>query len=42
VKRHCEYSNYPDINFNRLFAQMDEPYQEEKLKCIFNYFRRLG
>jgi poly(ADP-ribose) glycohydrolase len=38
-KKH-EFANYPTINFNRLFALTNEPNQLEKLKCIFNYFRR--
>lgn len=38
--RKNEYANFPTINFNRLFAQTNDEYQMEKLKCIFNYFRR--
>ena len=37
--RNSEYSNFPDINFNRFFSDLGEPYQAEKFKCIFNYFR---
>ncbi len=40
--RNSEYSNYPDINFNRLFSELGEPNQTEKLKCVFNYFRRIA
>ncbi|XP_005992474.1 poly(ADP-ribose) glycohydrolase isoform X2 [Latimeria chalumnae] len=33
-----EYSNYPDINFNRLF-EGSSPRKAEKLKTLFCYFR---
>ncbi|XP_052686077.1 poly(ADP-ribose) glycohydrolase-like isoform X2 [Crassostrea angulata] len=39
----AEYHNYPSINFNSLYDG-DPRYQDvklEKLKCIFNYFRRV-
>lgn len=42
-----EYSNYPHINFNRLFSAIrkDKPNRREsvmeKFKCIFHYFRRV-
>ncbi|XP_043490315.1 poly(ADP-ribose) glycohydrolase-like isoform X2 [Polistes fuscatus] len=42
-----EYSNYPHINFNRLFAAIrkDKPNRREsvmeKFKCIFHYFKRV-
>jgi poly(ADP-ribose) glycohydrolase len=36
-----EYAAFPTINFNRLFAEFrSERSGDEKLKCIFNYFRR--
>uniref|UniRef100_A0A1E1XC09 poly(ADP-ribose) glycohydrolase n=1 Tax=Amblyomma aureolatum TaxID=187763 RepID=A0A1E1XC09_9ACAR len=42
LKSNSEYSNYPDINFNRLFSgPSDEARKMEKLKCIINYFRRI-
>ncbi|XP_075542996.1 poly(ADP-ribose) glycohydrolase-like isoform X2 [Dermacentor variabilis] len=42
LKSNSEYSNYPDINFNRLFSgTSDEARKMEKLKCIVNYFRRI-
>nr|XP_018914273.1 PREDICTED: poly(ADP-ribose) glycohydrolase-like [Bemisia tabaci] len=44
LKQTAEYSNYPDINFNRLFGcgrGDKEPSVQEKLKCIMNYFRRV-
>lgn len=42
LKSNSEYSNYPDINFNRLFSgPSDEDRKIEKLKCIVNYFRRI-
>lgn len=34
--KHKEYSNYPYINFNRLY----ESDHSEKLRCLFHYFRR--
>jgi len=36
-KKNSEYANYPYINFNRLFERGNE----EKLNCMFNYFRRV-
>lgn len=41
-----EYSNYPDINFNRLFQGRGSPNsilsrKAEKLKCLINYFARV-
>lgn len=39
-KRNSEFSNYPEINFNRLFGS-DAQKSREKLKCIFNYFQRV-
>lgn len=42
-KKDHEYSNYPEINFNRLF-QWDQYKRQnvlEKLKCILNYFKRV-
>jgi poly(ADP-ribose) glycohydrolase len=39
-KRNSEFSNYPEINFNRLFGS-DAQKSREKLKCIFNYFKRV-
>lgn len=35
-----EYSNYPDINFNRLFSHKEKR-ALEKMKCVLNYFRRV-
>ncbi|EDV92130.1 poly(ADP-ribose) glycohydrolase [Drosophila grimshawi] len=40
LKRKSEYSNFPDINFNRLY-QSSGASVLEKLKCIFHYFRRV-
>ncbi|XP_030380735.1 poly(ADP-ribose) glycohydrolase [Scaptodrosophila lebanonensis] len=40
MKRKSEYSNFPDVNFNRLY-QSTSPAVPEKLKCIFHYFRRV-
>ncbi|XP_030568773.1 poly(ADP-ribose) glycohydrolase [Drosophila novamexicana] len=40
LKRKSEYSNFPDINFNRLY-QSGGAAVLEKLKCIFHYFRRV-
>ncbi|KAH8291569.1 hypothetical protein KR018_000850, partial [Drosophila ironensis] len=40
LKRKSEYSNFPDINFNRLY-QATGPAVFEKLKCIIHYFRRV-
>ena len=37
--RQTEYSNFPIINFNRLFSEGDV--YTEKLSCIINYFRRV-
>ncbi|XP_041089490.1 poly(ADP-ribose) glycohydrolase [Polyodon spathula] len=34
----AEYSNYPTINFNRLFGESSQR-KQEKLKTIFQYFR---
>lgn len=34
----AEYSNYPDINFNRLFGESSKR-KQQKLKTIFQYFR---
>ncbi len=39
ARRNSEYSNYPDINFNRLFSDLGHRYHPEKFKCLFNYFR---
>lgn len=39
-KRNSEFSNYPEINFNRLFGS-DAQKSREKLKCILNYFERV-
>jgi len=39
-KRDSEYSNYPDINFHKLFNGEDQKVIE-KLKCIINYFERV-
>ncbi|XP_054711847.1 poly(ADP-ribose) glycohydrolase-like isoform X2 [Uloborus diversus] len=39
-----EFSRYPDINFNRLFYGTKRgipPVLAEKLKCLFNYFKRI-
>ena len=33
-----EYASYPSINFNRLFATENE----EKFKCLINYFRKIS
>ncbi|KAH8397875.1 hypothetical protein KR222_004719, partial [Zaprionus bogoriensis] len=40
LKRKSEYSNFPDINFNRLYQSTGSAVLE-KLKCIFHYFRRV-
>ena len=40
--KRTEYSEFPDINFNKLFGNLKTEYQSEKLKCIFNYFRRIS
>ena len=37
--RQTEYSNFPIINFNRLFSTGDV--SGEKLSCLINYFRRV-
>ena len=37
--RQTEYSNFPIINFNRLFSEGD--INSEKLSCLINYFRRV-
>lgn len=37
-----EYAGYPDINFNRLFGDLGQPYQSEKLKCLFGYFTSIS
>ncbi|KAG8190782.1 hypothetical protein JTE90_005818 [Oedothorax gibbosus] len=39
-----EYSNYPDINFNRLFFGVKNKNSTsiEKLKCLITYFRRIS
>ena len=37
--RQTEYSNFPIINFNRLFSEGDV--YSEKLSCLINYFRRV-
>ena len=44
TKRNSEYAAFPDINFNRLFQSGDSDSNsvQEKLKCIINYFRRIG
>ncbi|KAK1154442.1 poly(ADP-ribose) glycohydrolase isoform X1 [Acipenser oxyrinchus oxyrinchus] len=34
----AEYSNYPDINFNRLFGESSKR-KQQKLKTIFQYFK---
>ncbi|KAK1154095.1 poly(ADP-ribose) glycohydrolase isoform X1 [Acipenser oxyrinchus oxyrinchus] len=34
----AEYSNYPDINFNRLFGESSKR-KQQKLKTIFHYFK---
>lgn len=39
-KRDSEYRLFPDINFNRLFYSTQQSVME-KLKCLFNYFRRV-
>lgn len=39
-KRNSEFSNYPEINFNRLFGNNAQK-NREKLKCILNYFKRV-
>ncbi|CAL1287263.1 unnamed protein product [Larinioides sclopetarius] len=38
-----EYASYPDINFYRLFYGVKNriSVRTEKLKCLFNYFRRV-
>ncbi|XP_068084916.1 poly(ADP-ribose) glycohydrolase isoform X2 [Anabrus simplex] len=45
AKQGSEYASFPDINFNRLFAQHKRKNAEQrnsgKLKCIFHYFRRV-
>ena len=38
-KKNLEFSNYPEINFNRLFGCRGQNIIE-KLKCVFNYFER--
>lgn len=42
-KLNHEFSNYPEINFNRLFQWDHQKRQNvlEKLKCILNYFKRV-
>jgi poly(ADP-ribose) glycohydrolase len=40
-KKESEFSNYPEINFNRLFGCDDKKVAIEKLKCILNYFNRI-
>jgi poly(ADP-ribose) glycohydrolase len=40
AKKHSDYANYPEINFNRLFFSSGQKVIE-KLKCILNYFRRI-
>ncbi|XP_059617955.1 poly(ADP-ribose) glycohydrolase [Phlebotomus argentipes] len=40
LKWESEYGNYPDINFNRLFAST-EARCLEKIKCICHYFKRI-
>ncbi|XP_013781094.1 poly(ADP-ribose) glycohydrolase-like [Limulus polyphemus] len=43
-KRDSEYSTFPDINFNRLFAGVKNGVNKrgaEKLKCLINYFKRV-
>lgn len=40
TKKNSEFSNYPVINFARLFAS-NEQKSREKIKCILNYFRRV-
>lgn len=43
-KRDSEYSTFPDINFNRLFAGGRNGLNKkgaEKLKCLINYFKRV-
>ena len=39
-KFNSEYKHFPDVNFNRLFQSPPEAVAE-KLKCLFNYFRRV-
>ncbi|CRK87314.1 CLUMA_CG001116, isoform A [Clunio marinus] len=39
-KRGSEYSNYPTINFNRLYGAHGN-HVIEKLKCLCSYFRRI-
>lgn len=39
-RSNSEYSNYPDINFNKLFSRRGQNVIE-KLKCILNYFVRV-
>lgn len=39
-KSTSEYCTYPQINFNRLFNSTGQT-NIEKLKCLFNYFRRV-
>ena len=39
IGKNTEYQDFPDINFNRLFSSEN---QIDKLKCIFNYFRRVS
>ncbi|XP_037076309.1 poly(ADP-ribose) glycohydrolase-like [Pollicipes pollicipes] len=47
--RQAEYSSYPDINFNRLYAGSKSrgtagqlsPRRIEKLKCLMHYFHRV-
>ncbi|GAB0097343.1 Poly(ADP-ribose) glycohydrolase [Sergentomyia squamirostris] len=39
-KYESEYANYPEINFNRLFASTEERCLE-KMKCICHYFKRV-
>lgn len=39
-KRNSEFSSYPNINFNKLFAARGQK-SIEKLKCLYNYFRRV-
>ena len=38
--RQTEYSNFPIINFNRLFGNREDT-NGEKLSCLINYFRRV-
>ncbi|XP_064649413.1 poly(ADP-ribose) glycohydrolase-like [Lineus longissimus] len=43
-QKQSEYSTFPDINFNRLYQGQKSGYcrrKVEKLKCIFNYFKRV-